>query len=103
MLDNEGMLIINRDGVQSLETRLLDPQQASQCRDEMKRMLEIKEALSWRADMGGCCAGGAMSANLFGEVRLLEAAIQALDEGDCARAASLTGEFLRLAQGNGSL
>ena len=103
MLDNEGMLLITEEGLESLESRLLDPQQFDPCREEIQRMLEIKEALFWRADMGACCVGNAMSARFFGEVKLLEAALQALDEDDPCRAASLMREFSLLTRNNGTL
>lgn len=103
MLDNNGMLLITEEGLSSLETRLLDPQQVSQCRVEIQRMLEIKEALFWRADMGACCVGNAMSARFFSEMKVLEAALQALDDGDPGQAASLMREFSLLTRNNGTL
>jgi hypothetical protein len=103
MLDERGMLIITAETLESLENRLLDPQQVPECREEIERMLQIKETLLWRADAGSSCVGRAMSANLFGEVRLLEAALQALDEGDAPGAASLMKEFSLLAKSNGTL
>ncbi len=103
MLDNDGMLIITAEGVESLENRLLDPQQVPQCREEIERMRQIKETLCWRADMGACCVGPAMSAKLFAEVRLLETALEALDEGDAPRAASFMKEFSLLTKSNGTL
>ena len=98
-LKDDEMLIITRDLVESLRIRLLDPAEASQCREE----LGIKETLFWRADVGPCCVGRAMSANLFGEVRLLEATLEAFDTGDYRKAASSLGEFVHQAERNGSL
>ena len=100
--DNE-MLIINKDLVESLRIRLLNPDEAGQCRRQLERMLGIKETLFWRADVGTCCVGRAMSANLFGEVRLLEATLEAFNRGDYPRAASSLGEFVHQAEHNGSL
>jgi len=100
--DNE-TLIITRDMVESLRTRLLDPKQASQCRGELERMLSIKEALSWRADAGPCCLSRSMSAPLFGEVHLLEATLEAFRRGDYPQAASSLEEFARQAERNGTL
>jgi hypothetical protein len=102
-LKDDEMLIITRDLVESLRIRLLDPAEASQCREELERMLGIKEMLFWRADVGPCCVGRAMSANLFGEVRLLEATLEAFDAGDYRKAASSLEEFVHQAESNGSL
>jgi hypothetical protein len=102
-LKDDEMLIITRDLVESLRIRLLDPAKASQCREELERMLGIKETLFWRADVGPCCVGRAMSANLFGEVRLLEATLEAFDTGDYRKAASSLEEFVHQAERNGSL
>jgi len=100
--DNE-MLIINKDLVDSLQRRLLNPDEAGQCRRQLERTLGIKETLFWRADVGPCSIGRAMSANLFGEVRLLEATLEAFDTGDYREAASSLEEFVHQAERNGSL
>lgn len=100
--DNE-MLIISQDLIRSLRTRLLDPKQAGQCREELERMLGIKEALSWRADAGPCCLSRSMSAHLFAEMRLLEATLEAFRRGDYPEAAASLEEFARQAELNGSL
>lgn len=100
---DDEMLIITRDLIESLRCRLLDPNQASQCREELERMLGIKETLSWRADAGPCCVGRAMSAHLFGEVRLLEATLEAFHRGDYPKAAASLDEFAQQAELNGSL
>jgi hypothetical protein len=96
------MYVITREGVESLVRRLLDPAQASGCRSELEKMLEIKEVLSWRADAGPCCAARVMSPGLFGEAQLLQAALDALDKGDPEGAASLVVEFSHEAERNGS-
>jgi len=80
--DDREMLIITGDLIQSLRNRLLDPNQAGQCREELERMLGIKETLFWRADAGSSCVGRAMSAHLFAEVQLLEAVLLHLPDVD---------------------
>ncbi len=100
---DDGMLIISKDLIESLRSRLLDPEQAGQCRWELERMLSIKEALSWRADAGPCCLSRSMSAPLFGEVHQLEATLEAFRRGDYAGAASSLEEFARQAERNGTL
>jgi hypothetical protein len=88
------MLIITRESVEELSKRLLDPAEIEGCRDEVRRMLEIKEVLLWRADYGTCCGGGSgLSLMLAGEVRALEEALDALEQGDITRAAATLGDY----------
>ena len=87
------MLLITREKIEILKERLGDLGEASQCLEDVKKMLEIKEALLWRADVGTCCAGPYLPARLYGEVQLLEATLQALEEGDGTRAALLFEDF----------
>jgi hypothetical protein len=96
------MYVITKEGVDSLIRRLLDPAEGSGCRSELKKMLEIKEVLSWRADAGPCCAARVMSPGLFGEAQLLQAALDAFDRGSYQEAAELVGEFSTEAERNGS-
>ena len=87
------MLLITREKIEMLRERLDDPREASQCLKDVKKMLEIKQALLWRADVGTCCAGPGLPARLFGEVQLLESTLQALEEGDNTKAALLFEDF----------
>ena len=87
------MLLITREKIEALKERLSEPGEASQCLEDVKKMLEIKEALLWRADVGTCCAGPGLPARLFGEVQLLESTLQALEEGDNTKAALLFEDF----------
>jgi hypothetical protein len=92
------MFIITREKIEALKQRLLDPAEASLCRQELQKVLEIKQALLWRADAGTCCAGPCLPSCLFAEVQLLEAALQALEAGDSHKAASLLEDFASQAQ-----
>jgi hypothetical protein len=92
------MFIITREKIEALKQRLLDPAEASLCRQELQKVLEIKQALLWRADAGTCCAGPRLPSCLFAEVQLLEAALQALEAGDSHKAASLLEDFASQAQ-----
>lgn len=94
--------VITREGVESLTKRLLSPKDASKCRPELQKMLEIKEVLSWRAEVGPCCAARIMAPGLYAETQLLEAALRAFDRGDFKDAAALVNEFSHLAERNGS-
>jgi hypothetical protein len=96
------MYVITKDGVESLAKRLADPAEAGNCRRELEKILEIKEALSWRSDAGPCSAARCMSPGLFGEAQLVQAALDALDRGNCREAAALVSEFSHEAERNGS-
>ncbi len=78
------MLIITKEGVEALKERMSNPKNIEQCRDELKRMLEIKEALLWRAEdaRSRCCIPWQLPARLGWEVQALEKALASLDEGD---------------------
>lgn len=96
------MYVITMEGVDSLIKRLLDPAEACGCRSELEKMLEIKEALSWRADAGPCCAARVMWPGLYEEAQLLQAALDAFDKGDYQEAAALVSEFSHESERNGS-
>jgi len=87
------VLLITRDRIDSLRADLARPAQVNRCREELRKMLEIKQALLWRADAGTCCAGPVVANSFFAEVQLLEKALEALDKGDAGTAASLLEEL----------
>ncbi|MCX5999168.1 MAG: hypothetical protein NTU41_06110 [Chloroflexi bacterium] len=87
------MLVITKETVAALRERLTDPVQTVGCQEEIGTMLEIKRALLWRADAGTCCAGPELAGRLFGEVRLLEGVLQALQDGDCPKAVLMFDDF----------
>lgn len=96
------MYVITKEGVESLVKRLVDPGEAGSCRRELEKILEIKEALSWRADAGPCTAARCFAPGLFGEAQLIQAALDALDKGRYQEAAALVSEFSGEAERNGS-
>jgi len=87
------MFVITREKIEALKERLSDSGEASQCLEDVKKILEIKETLLWRAEVGTCCAGPYLPVRLFGEVQLLESTLQALEAGDNTRAALLFEDF----------
>ena len=96
------MYVITKEGVESLVKRMADPGEAGNCRRELEKILEIKEALSWRSDAGPCAAARCFSPGLFGETQLIQAALDALDRGNCQEAAALVSQFSHEAECNGS-
>jgi len=95
------MYVISREGVQALIRKLRDPVEAGHCRSELQKMLEIKEALSFRAEAGPSFpARRLISPRLYEEAQLLQTALDALDKGSYEEAASLVAEFAREAERN---
>ena len=90
------MLIISKEQVEELIHKLADPKKLDECREEVKKMLEIKSALLWRADgMQPCCGSfEKIKVCLSSEVQILEAVLNALDEGNISQASSLLTEYL---------
>ena len=88
------MLIITRGGVEALRERLKNHGEAAECREELKRMLEIKEALLWRAEARTCCnIPWDLRGQLDWEIRLLEGALAALEDGHGERASSILEDY----------
>ena len=88
------MLIITRDGVEALRERLKKPAEAGQCREELRKMLEIKEALLWRTEARSCCnVPWELQGQLNSEVRLLGEALEALEAGDGEKASAILEDY----------
>lgn len=95
------MYIVTREGVQALIRRLQDPAEAPGCRGELEKMLEIKEALSWRAESPPSHPTRlAMSPGLHEEARLVREALDVFDRGGFDEAAAVLAEFYREAERN---
>ena len=90
------MLIISRQQVENLIHRLNEPTKLKQCRDEVKKMLEIKSALLWRAEgLQPCCGSFCqIEACLTWEVQTLENILDALEEGNTSQASSLLNDYI---------
>lgn len=89
------MLIINKESVQALKRRLDNLENIGQCREELKKMIEIKEASLWRAEEGQCCccAIGDLLSYLTWEIELLENALKAVDGGNIAEASAILDRY----------
>jgi hypothetical protein len=92
------MMIIDKDTVSVTRQKIADPKKISQAIKDVKKMLEIKEALLWRSEgMAPCCGSlSNISAHLTREVGILENTLSALKNGDTAHAADLLQEYLNL-------
>jgi hypothetical protein len=90
------VLIISRKQVEELIKKLTDSARLDECRDEVKRMLEIKSALLCRAEGSQPCCGSyeEIKTCLNSEVQILQETLQALDKGNIPQAVSLLTEYL---------
>ena len=91
------MLIISKEQVENLIHKLSDPAKFEECRDEVKKMIEIKSALLWRAEGPRSCCGSLekIAVCLTSEVQILEEVLDALDKHDIPRALSLLRDYTR--------
>ena len=88
------MLIISREQVDNLIQKLTEPAKLDECRDEIKRMLEIKAALLCKAEPQPCCGSyEEIKTCLTSETQILQEVLNALDEGNVTRAVSLLTEY----------
>jgi hypothetical protein len=90
------MMIIDKDTVSATRHKVADPKKISQAIKDVKKMLEIKEALLWRSEgMAPCCGSLAnISACLTREVSILGNTLSALETGNTAQAADLLQEYI---------
>ena len=97
------MLIVNKDSVNVTRQKLEDPRKLLEVINEVKKMLEIKEALLWRAEgMSSCCGSLAnISACLTREVNILQNTLSALENGNTAQATDLLQEYLNVMEASG--
>ena len=92
------MMIIDKDTVSVTRQKIADPKKISQAIKDVKKMLEIKEALLWRSEgMAPCCGSlSNISAHLTREVGILENTLSALENNNTAQATDLLQEYINL-------
>jgi len=92
------MMIIDKDTVSATMQKVADPKKISQAIKDVKKMLEIKEALLWRSEgMAPCCGSlSSVSAYLTREVSILENTLSALENNNTAQATDLLQEYIKL-------
>jgi hypothetical protein len=92
------MMIVDKDTVGATRQKIADPKKLKEAVADVKKMLEIKEALLWRSEgMTPCCGSlSNVSAHLTREVGILEHTLSALESGDKAHAAELLQEYIDL-------
>ncbi len=92
-MENE-ILLIDKTQIQKLRAKLTDTSRIDSCIEEVRRMIDIKSGLCWRADArASCCCGPDISLYLNGELQLLEAIFLNLESGNISKAASSLKEY----------
>lgn len=91
------MLIIDKDSV-TVTGQKLDAGKIPQVTADVKKMLEIKEALLWRSEAMAPCCGSLcnISAHLTREVNILENTLAALENDNITQAADLLQEYINV-------
>lgn len=93
--------IVNRNTVLTTIKKLESPHGLSKAIRDVKKMLEIKEALLWRTEMSPCCGSlSSLSSCLACEVDLLARTLTALENGDKEGAARLLEEYAHMLEVN---
>ena len=93
------MLIISKDSVANLVQNIASAGTRQESIDEVRRMLEIKQALLWRSDIASPCCGGSLcslTSQLTREVAILEKTVAALENGDDEGAIRLLEDYCTL-------
>jgi hypothetical protein len=92
------MMIIDKDTVSATRQKIADPKKIQQAIKDVKKMLEIKEALLWRSEgMTPCCGSlSNISACLTREISILENTLSALENKNTAQAADSLQEYINL-------
>jgi hypothetical protein len=92
------MMIIDKATVSATKRKIADPKKISQAIKDVRKMLEIKEALLWRSEgMAPCCGSlSNISAHLTREISILENTLSALENNNKAHATDLLQEYINL-------
>ncbi len=90
------MLLINKDNMRILRDRVRLGQDRAGCLEELKKAVEIKSSLQWRAESAVHCVGPALPDHLAWEVKELQEALGSLEEGKDQEAAAKLDELVRI-------
>jgi hypothetical protein len=98
LAETKPMMIVDKETVGAAIQKIADPKKLKEAVADVKKMLEIKEALLWRSEgMTPCCGSlSNVSAHLTREVGILEHSLTALEGGDKTHATELLQEYIDL-------
>ena len=93
----EQMLIVDAETIKAIKQKLTDAAGFQEARAAIKKIIEIKQTLLWRADAGTCCGSlNNIATSLTCEIGILEGALNALGKGNTAEAVRSLEEYERL-------
>ena len=93
----ERPFIINAERVKAIRKKLTDPVKTDEACADIKKMLEIKQTLLWRADAGTCCGSLCnIATSLAHEITILENILSAVINGDKTDAVWALKEYEQL-------
>ena len=89
------MLIINKEHVEHIAQKIKASGISEEAIDDVKKMLEIKDVLLWRADSSSCCGTRmrGIAVSLESEVALLKSIVSALENDDKTKAVHLLEQY----------
>jgi len=92
------MMMINIDTFEAARKKLANPSTGQEGIEDLKKMLEIKQAHLWRSDVIAPCCGnlGGFACQLNEEVTLLENALPLLERGDLTAASPMLDRLAQL-------
>ena len=94
-------MIVNQAQVRKVKEKLARRGKGREIISELKQMLEIKQALLSRADMGLCCAQGCRLSDILAqEVILLEETLLVAENRDRGKAETILGDYLDFLESN---
>ena len=94
-------MIINKESVIAVKN-LVEQGKTEEAIDDVKKMLDIKQAHLWRSDAIAPCCGtlNGFTCQIGNEVETLKNIITTLEGGDRARAVNLLEEYLHTIEEN---
>ena len=95
------MIIVDIDRIKAIRHKL-SYHEKKEVLNDVKKMLEIKQALQWRSDAMAPCCGSLNSINacLNNEVTVLENVITSLEEDNISEADRLLQEYQHILEAN---
>jgi hypothetical protein len=88
------VMIVDSDRINSTIVKIKEPVKLSEAISDIKKILEIKQTLLWRADAGTCCGSlGNIATSLAREISLIEKALKALEKNNTSEAILILEEY----------
>jgi hypothetical protein len=88
------MSVINKKKIEELKEGLSHPEEIESLREELQRVIKVKEESIWQADEAPYLACDVLLLVWRNtEVKLLERALKAVEEGDISAASNILGNY----------